>query len=234
MKFPLHGDIKIIFKHRGITDKTLFRIMFNTAFIKSNDGFINATKMELSPEDIRKDKNSILPQDFSITIFFDDFCTTCNSERTPILELCDACKQQLGEAEINDWLRTTEILHAHDFPDRITCQKILKPISDELEAAHLAKPLQYNPEMYRYWSEEEVKKSLEGRSSKWVREKRKSFSGRKESYEPSSAFTPAFNLPSQGSEIQGGSSQQSENPYEETKEPPKKNSGGRKYNSESD
>jgi len=74
MKHPLHGDIKIIFKHRGLTDKMLFRIMFNTAFIKSPDGFIQANKTELSPEDIRKDKDSILPKDFGITIFFDDFC----------------------------------------------------------------------------------------------------------------------------------------------------------------
>jgi hypothetical protein len=84
--------------------------MFNTAFIKSNDGYITATKMELSPEDIRKDKDRILPKDFKITIFFDDFCTVCNSEVTKIAELCETCQHTMGQTEINDWIRTTEIL----------------------------------------------------------------------------------------------------------------------------
>lgn len=92
MGHTLHGDIKIIFKHRGLVDTILFRIMFNTAFVKANDGFITATKMELSPEDIRKDKDRILPKDFKITIFFDDFCKTCNSELTAIVDLCETCK----------------------------------------------------------------------------------------------------------------------------------------------
>jgi hypothetical protein len=91
MGWALHGDIKIIFKHRGLFDSTLFRIMFNTAFIKSNDGYLTATKMELSPEDIRKDKGSILPKDFKITIFFDDFCSKCNPETTMIKDLCEEC-----------------------------------------------------------------------------------------------------------------------------------------------
>jgi hypothetical protein len=30
--------------------------------------------MELSPEDIRKDNGKILPDDFKIYIFFEDFC----------------------------------------------------------------------------------------------------------------------------------------------------------------
>lgn len=70
----LHGDIKIIFKHRGFSDTTLFRIMFNTAFIKQEEGYILASKLELSPEDIRKDGGSIIPNNFKITLFFDNFC----------------------------------------------------------------------------------------------------------------------------------------------------------------
>ncbi len=40
----------------------MFRVMFNTAFIKDN--VLIASKMELSPEDIRKSKD--VPNDFSI------------------------------------------------------------------------------------------------------------------------------------------------------------------------
>ena len=34
--------------------------------------------MELSPEDIRKDKNKIIPEDFIVYIFFEDVCDLCN------------------------------------------------------------------------------------------------------------------------------------------------------------
>ena len=69
----MHGDIKILFKHRGFSDSTFCRIMFNTAFISSGN-YIKAGKMELSPEDIRKDRGRILPNDFKVFIFFDDYC----------------------------------------------------------------------------------------------------------------------------------------------------------------
>lgn len=77
--------------------------MFNTAFIKAKGGYLEATKMELSPEDIRKDKGSVLPNDFKITIFFDDFCDNCNPETTEIMDLCPNCTAVLGETEIRDW-----------------------------------------------------------------------------------------------------------------------------------
>jgi hypothetical protein len=54
-------------------DSTICRIMFNTAFIQ-NGNYICAGKMQLSPEDIRKDKGQILKKEFAIYIFFDDFC----------------------------------------------------------------------------------------------------------------------------------------------------------------
>ena len=57
MSFTMRGDTKIIFKHAGST--TICRIMFNTAFIQ-NGNYIVAGKMELSPEDIRKDKGKVL------------------------------------------------------------------------------------------------------------------------------------------------------------------------------
>ena len=41
------------------------RIMFNSAFIQ-NGNYICAGKMQLSPEDIRKDKGKILDRDFKI------------------------------------------------------------------------------------------------------------------------------------------------------------------------
>ena len=51
----------------------MFRIMFNTAFIQRGN-YIKAGKMELSPEDIRKDKGKVIPRDFIVYIHFDDFC----------------------------------------------------------------------------------------------------------------------------------------------------------------
>jgi hypothetical protein len=46
----------------------------------------------------------VLPHDFKIIIFFDDFCDICKSESTEIENLCLTCKEQLGEGEIKDWL----------------------------------------------------------------------------------------------------------------------------------
>jgi hypothetical protein len=91
--FTMRGDTKIIFNHK---DSTLIcRIMFNTAFIQ-NGNYICAGKMQLSPEDIRKDKGKVLDRDFKIYIFFDDFCFDCNPHRTEIKDLCPRCKQELG------------------------------------------------------------------------------------------------------------------------------------------
>jgi len=89
----LRGDIKIIFKHAK--SKTICRIMFNTAFIQ-NGNYIVAGKMDLSPEDIRKDKGKILPNDFKMYIIFSDFCSKCNPYTTEIVDLCEICKNELG------------------------------------------------------------------------------------------------------------------------------------------
>ena len=91
----MRGDTKIIFKHSGFTVSTICRIMFNTAFIQ-NGNYICAGKMQLSPEDIRKDKGKILNKEFKIYIFFDDFCFDCNPYTTEIADLCQKCKQEIG------------------------------------------------------------------------------------------------------------------------------------------
>jgi len=98
----LTGDVKIIFKHTGgMSDKTLCRIMFNTAFIQ-NSNYIEAGKMELSPEDIRKDKGKILPKDFTVYLWFEDYCKAgCTKLRTMDLgKLCNACKKVIGEQQL--------------------------------------------------------------------------------------------------------------------------------------
>lgn len=115
----------------------LFRIMFNTAFIKQGEGYILASKLELSPEDIRKDKGSIIPNNFKLTMFFDDFCQTCNPETTEIEDLCKRCQEELGPEEIDDWLRTREILRNHEFPDRRRCEEVFKGVDSEIEKRHL-------------------------------------------------------------------------------------------------
>jgi hypothetical protein len=88
--FTMRGDTKIVFMHEGFSDQILFRIMFNTAFIQ-NGNYIKAGKMELSPEDIRKDKGKILQNDFKIYIKFEDFCEKCNPHTTEIHDLCEMC-----------------------------------------------------------------------------------------------------------------------------------------------
>lgn len=74
----------------------MFRIMFNTAFIPENN-VLEAGKWELSPEDIRKDKDKKIPKDFKLRLYFTDFCDTCSSYDTEIKDLCEKCKEEIGE-----------------------------------------------------------------------------------------------------------------------------------------
>lgn len=55
--------------------------------------------MELSPEDIRKDKGKILPKDFTVYLWFEDYCRFgCSKLRTLDLnKLCTGCKKVIGE-----------------------------------------------------------------------------------------------------------------------------------------
>lgn len=117
--------------------------------------------MELSPEDIRKDKGKIIPQDFKIYIFFDNFCDTCRPEKTKIEDLCAHCKQELGPQIIKEWIEVRDIIYNHDYPDRKIAEVLLRGVDPELEKFTLERPLQFNPEYYRFWNEEELKKTDE-------------------------------------------------------------------------
>ena len=86
----LQGDVKIMFKHAGFSNKVMFRIMFNTAFIQRGN-YIKAGKMELSPEDIRKDKGKVIPSDLIVHIFFEDVCDVCDPYETELDDLCPNC-----------------------------------------------------------------------------------------------------------------------------------------------
>ena len=94
--FTLSGDVKFEFKHQGFTSNDeMIRITFNTAFIPENN-ILEAGKWELSPEDIRKDKNKKIPKDFKLRLFFKDFCSTCNAYETDIDALCANCIDEMG------------------------------------------------------------------------------------------------------------------------------------------
>ena len=72
--------------------------------------------MELSPEDIRKDKGKVIPPDFIVYIHFEDFCQTCSPYTTEIDDLCDLCKVTIGEATLYEWRVVKKIFDEHDFP----------------------------------------------------------------------------------------------------------------------
>ena len=59
--------------------------------------------MELSPEDIRKDKGKHISPDFIVYIHFEDFCQTCSPYFTEIDDLCLECKNVIGEQSLNQW-----------------------------------------------------------------------------------------------------------------------------------
>ena len=69
--------------------------MFNTSFIPENN-VLEAGKWELSPEDIRKDKDKKIPSDFKCRIYFVDFCGKCNAYDTEIDNLCANCIDEMG------------------------------------------------------------------------------------------------------------------------------------------
>ena len=72
--------------------------------------------MELSPEDIRKDKGKVLQNDFQMYIIFSDFCEKCNPYKTEIVDLCEVCKNELGPDTIQQWCEVKEIRDCHFFP----------------------------------------------------------------------------------------------------------------------
>lgn len=147
----MQGDVKIVFKHAGFSNKLMFRIMFNTAFIQRGN-YIKAGKMELSPEDIRKDKNKIIPQDFIIYIHFEDICKTCNPYETEIEDLCDSCKFEIGEATLNEWRLVKQVMSQHDFPSEEVAHQLLPNVDPALMERTMNKELQFNPNYYRIHS----------------------------------------------------------------------------------
>ena len=72
--------------------------------------------MELSPEDIRKDKNKVIPEDFIVYIHFENVCSNCDPYQTEIEDLCQGCKNLIGEATLNEWRQVRDIMYNHDFP----------------------------------------------------------------------------------------------------------------------
>lgn len=149
------GDIKILFRHQGFSSHTFCRIMFNTGFIQHGN-YIVAGKMELSPEDIRKDKGKTIPNDFKVYIFFDNFCDKCKPESTEIEDMCDTCKTEIGPSLLNDWIEVRNIIYEHDNPDREIAEKLLPGVDPVLEANTLKTKLQFNPDYYRFWNEFEL------------------------------------------------------------------------------
>ena len=144
-----------MFKHAGFSQKMMFRIMFNTAFIQRGN-YIKAGKMELSPEDIRKDKNKIIPADFIVYIFFEDFCSDCNPYETEIEDLCDKCKNEIGEATLKEWRDVKAIMSAHDFPAEEMARRLLPDVDPDLLQRTLDTQLQFNPNYYRIHSPEDT------------------------------------------------------------------------------
>ena len=115
--------------------------------------------MELSPEDIRKDKGKIIPPDFIVYIHFEDFCQTCSPYRTEIDDLCDLCKITIGEATLSEWRQVKKIFDEHDFPTGRRAEELLPNMDPELLAQTLATELQFNPNYYRIHSPAEIEEA---------------------------------------------------------------------------
>ena len=105
--------------------------------------------MELSPEDIRKDKGKIIPSDFIVYIHFEDFCTRCNPYETELEDLCSGCKEIIGEDTLNEWRLVKNIMENHDFPNAEIAHNMLPNVDPELMRTTLEKELQFNPNYYR-------------------------------------------------------------------------------------
>ena len=115
--------------------------------------------MELSPEDIRKDKNKIIPEDLIVYIHFEDFCVTCNPYDTEIEDLCPACVQEIGEETLNEWRRVKQVIAEHDFPDYEAGHRVLAGVDPQLEQSTLETQLQFNPEYYRIYTPHEIEEA---------------------------------------------------------------------------
>ena len=129
--------------------------MFNTAFIQRGN-YIKAGKMELSPEDIRKDNNKIVPEDFIVYIHLEDFCNVCDPYETEIEDLCNECKQVIGEFTLNEWREVKQIFDNHDFPSEELGHRMLPNVDPALLQSTLTQELQFNPNYYRIYTPREI------------------------------------------------------------------------------
>ncbi len=112
--------------------------------------------MELSPEDIRKDKGKVIPDGFIVYIYFEDFCSTCNPFITEIEDLCDMCKAEIGEDTLKEWLLVKKIFQEHDFPTLAQGAELLPGVDKDVLEESLARPLRFNSNYYRIWTPEEL------------------------------------------------------------------------------
>ena len=108
--------------------------------------------MELSPEDIRKDKNRVIPENFIVYIHFEDFCNTCNPYETEIEDLCQRCRTEIGEETIHEWQTVKQIMAQHDFPDQEYGRRLLPNVDPQLMETTMNKELQFNPNYYRIYT----------------------------------------------------------------------------------
>ena len=95
---PLFGNIMVKFFTKGkISDADLFRVTFNTAFIKS-DNIIKLSRYEISPEKVHSDFSKF-PAEFEVILEFADFCKgdeevkrpPCTSTTTEVENVCEKC-----------------------------------------------------------------------------------------------------------------------------------------------
>lgn len=97
--------------------------------------------MELSPEDIRKDKGKVLPKEFKIYIFFDDFCTKCSPYTTELKNLCELCKKELGEEVLDEWREVMGMINNHTYPSLEEGAQMFQGVDPDLIESTLAQPL---------------------------------------------------------------------------------------------
>ena len=105
--------------------------------------------MELSPEDVRKDKGKIIPNDFVIYLQFEDFCQVCNPHKTEISDICPVCVKELGPEIIGSWESVKAITDAHTYPSLEQGRKLLSGVSDERYNELLKRELKFNTDYYR-------------------------------------------------------------------------------------
>ena len=100
----------IRFKNANLLSKEeICRIQFNTSFITGN--YISAGKLQLSPEDLRKNKQ--VPDELQVDLQLEPICKICHPQITEINELCNACRGAIGDDVIGNWTIIKGIIDNH-------------------------------------------------------------------------------------------------------------------------